>query len=119
MLFDFDIVKVTQGRQNMSSLQGYVEADFETLVRTFGEPHFTDPSGDEKVNTEWELRFEVQKDGEDDTDYVYATIYDWKDYDGGKHSRSGVKYNWHIGGHSNDAVDVVKQAIAQVPEWMY
>lgn len=113
MLFDFKIVDVDQGRQNMSSLQGYIEADFETLVKVFGEPHFTDPSGDEKVNTEWELRFEVQEDGEDDTDYVYATIYDWKDYDGGKLSRSGVKYNWHIGGHSLDAVDVVKQAITE------
>lgn len=114
MLFDFKIVDVDQGRQNMSSLQGYIEADFETLVKVFGEPHFTDPSGDEKVNTEWELRFEVQEDGEDDTDYVYATIYDWKDYDGGKLSRSGVKYNWHIGGHSLDAVDVIKKAITEV-----
>jgi hypothetical protein len=116
MLFNFDILDIDQGRAKMSCLQGYVEADYNTLVEVFGEPHYNTPSADEKVNTEWELRFEVQEEGEEDTDIVYATIYDWRDYDGGMTSRSGAKYNWHIGGDNNDAVDAVKQAIKNYME---
>ena len=103
------IVKVDQGRVNMSSLQGYVEADYNTLVEVFGEPHYSDPSADEKVNTEWELRFEVEDFGETET--VYATIYDWKDYDGGMRSRSGEQYRWHIGGFNWRAQEAVQQCI--------
>lgn len=103
------ILNVSQGRINMSSLQGYVTADYQTLVEAFGEPHYTDPSGDEKVNTEWELCFEVEDNGE--RNVVYATIYDWKDYDGGARSRSGQAYEWHIGGFNIDAKFAVQQAL--------
>lgn len=103
------ILNVDQGRMNMSSLQGYVETDYDTLIEVFGEPHYTEASGDEKVNTEWELCFEVEDFGEVET--VYATIYDWKNYDGGYFSRSGAKYRWHIGGFNYQATQAVQAAI--------
>lgn len=105
------ILNVTEGRANMSSLQGYVEADYNTLVEVFGEPHYSEPSADEKVNTEWELRFDVEEFGETET--VYATIYDWKDYDGGFRSRGGLPYQWHIGGFSRRAQEAVQLAIKE------
>ena len=103
------ILNIDQGRQNMSSLQGYIDADFDTLVEVFGAPHYDTPSGDEKVSTEWELCFEVEEFGEVET--VFATIYDWKDYDGGMRSRSGEGYNWHIGGFKSQAVEAVRAAV--------
>lgn len=76
-------------------LQGYISATYQQLVAVFGEPDYTDPSGDGKVNTEWEMYTE---------EYGPVTIYDWKDYDGGARSRSGEVYEWHIGGKQKSAV---------------
>ena len=75
-----------------TSLQGHVTATFQELVEAFGAPTYSEPSGDGKVNTEWELIL--------GTDAVRATIYDWKDFDGGRRSRDGQPYDWHIGGKS-------------------
>lgn len=85
----------------MTSLQGYVEASFDELVEAFGEPTYTEPSGDGKVETEWEIM-------DDDT---VCTIYDWKEYDNGARSRSGLAYRWHIGGRNREAVDVVSNRL--------
>ena len=38
-----------------TSLQGHVTATFQELVEAFGAPTYSEPSGDGKVNTEWEL----------------------------------------------------------------
>ena len=103
---------VGQGTSNMTSLQGRISATYEEMVAAFGEPHYSEPSGDGKVNTEWELEFF-------DIGFnrmIMATIYDWKDYDGGLRSRNGQPYEWHIGGHNQGAwaaVDeVLKESIA-------
>lgn len=110
MLFDFEIVNFSEGDTNGTSLRGYINENYFNLVDVFGEPTYSEASGDGKVHTEWALRFEVQEDGEEDTDIVYATIYDWKE-SSADIARSATNYRWHIGGNSNDAVDVVKQAI--------
>ena len=78
----------------MTSLQGYLKTDYQTLLKAFGKPTYDTPSGDEKVNTEWRLP----------TPYGEATIYDWKDYDKGTRSRSGESYQWHIGGNNINVV---------------
>ena len=85
-----------------TSLQGYIEADYEDLVKAFGEPTFDSTRGDEgdKVHTQWALEFEDEEDN-----LVVATIYDWKE-DSAYNSRVG-KYKWHIGGNSYDAVEAV------------
>ena len=85
-----------------TSLQGYIEATYDDLVKAFGEPTFDSTRGDEgdKVHTQWALEFEDEEDN-----LVVATIYDWKE-DSAYNSRVG-KYKWHIGGNSYDAVEAV------------
>lgn len=80
---------------NMTSLQGYTEAYYHQLVEVFGEP---EGSGD-KTTAEWCLQFE---------DGTVATIYDWKEYE----TPTGL-YRWHIGGHSQKAVDRVISTFKQ------
>ena len=86
----------------MASLQGYVKATYDEIVEALGEPTYDTPSGDGKVETEW--RWE-------DSEYGVVTIYDWKEFDGGATSRSGMSYRWHIGGNSGYAVDVVSNKL--------
>lgn len=86
-----------------TSLQGYVTATYQELVEAFGEPTYSEPSGDSKVNTEWDLILGKNA--------VHATIYDWKDFDGGRRSRDGRPYDWHIGGKSRMAVAEVMEKL--------
>ena len=87
---------------SMTSLQGYVHASYQDLVKAFGLPN----QGDQhKTDAEWWLRFD---------DGAVATIYNWKD---------GKKYlgpdgldvedidGWHVGGHSPDIVSRVMSAV--------
>lgn len=90
-----------------TSLQGHFAASYDELVKVFGEPtKYEETGGYDKVWTEWSLEFEVQdEDDPDDSYYVKATIYDWKEsspYD----SRSG-QYRWHIGGNDWRAEDAI------------
>jgi len=86
-----------QANPNMTHLQGYVTTDYDTLVAVFGEPD--DRNGD-KVTCEWRLQFE---------DGTVATIYDWKEY----YTPLGT-YDWHIGGMSKRAVELVQQQLRTV-----
>lgn len=90
---------------NGTSLQGHVTATFQELVEAFGPPTYSEPSGDGKVNTEWDLILVLGRDA------VRATIYDWKDFDGGRRSRDGQPYDWHIGGKSGMAVAAVMEKL--------
>lgn len=91
----------------MSHCVGYFEATYQQVVEAFGEPTYTQPSGDEKVNTEWEM---ITPEG------APVRIYDWKDYDGGVLSRSGQPYRWHIGGNNIEAMWFVQD---HLPECQY
>jgi hypothetical protein len=86
----------------MSSLQGYIQSSYTSLVAVFGEPTYLDDDTDEKVNVEWEIRFE---------DGTIATIYNWKDYDGGAECWADPQYYWHIGGFGQRAVELVSQVL--------
>lgn len=70
-----------------TSLKGYVETDYATLVKVFGEPSKA-PYGDGKVQAEWVVFVE---------DILY-TIYDYK-------AEKHAKYvtDWHIGGRHGSA----------------
>ena len=96
----YTLVKNVSG--NMTSLQGHLTATYQDLVEVFGEPTYSDASADGKVNTEWNM---MLKDN-DGSEFI-ATIYDWKDYDGGRRSRDGNDYDWHIGGHNRMTAAVV------------
>ena len=119
MLLDYKILEIENDESAYSprgsSLQGYSNESYYTLVEVFGEPTHSTPSGDDKVNTEWVLSFKViEKDAEheDDWEYVYATIYDWKE-EGPQTARQATQYRWHIGGENYMAEDVVSQAIKE------
>jgi len=87
-----------------TSHKGYVTATYDELVERFGEPTFL--NGD-KTTVEWSLSFQI-KDIDGDTDYVTATIYDWK-----SDSTPEGEYRWNIGGNDYMAEDVVYQALKE------
>ena len=63
-----------------TSLQGYTDAiSFYDLVELFGKPT-EDSAIDEKVNVSWSItgkRYYIDEYGDEDWDYVKATIYNW------------------------------------------
>ena len=93
--------------EGMSWLIGSIEVDYQSLVDTFGEPNST--GDDYKVSCEWVLRFD------DDT---YATIYDWKTSKNYCGEEQGIDAkdvtDWHIGGTSQRAEDLVTLAVLGV-----
>lgn len=81
-----------------TSLKGYVRTTLAELTEVFGEPTYTEASGDGKVNTEWVLLI----------DDVLVTIYDWKT----DKTPTGL-YDWHVGGHDSSAEALVQDCIEQ------
>lgn len=88
-----------------TSLQGYITASYEDLVKVFGKPQCTETSGDGKVDVEWELTI---YDHEFDMQFP-VTIYNWKDYDGGREAMSNPNYIWHIGGNSGIVASYINE----------
>jgi len=82
--------------ENMSepSLQGYLYADYDDLVKLLGEPH---SEGDGyKTDAEWCIEF---------SDGTVATIYNWKNgrnYTGADVSLNSIK-TWNVGGRNDRA----------------
>lgn len=93
----FKLVKQESLKANFSSLQGYVKATRKQLTAVFGEPYPIE-SSDGKVTTEWIIEF---------ADKTVATIYDWKRYELGTPADDEL-YEWHIGGHSRRALELVE-----------
>jgi hypothetical protein len=84
-----------------TSKMGEVTTTYEELVKRFGEPTFK-KWNDDKETAEWNLEFCVLDDDEEHSEFVTATIYDWKTV-----STPFGEYNWCIGGYNEDAVDAV------------
>ncbi|MBC8489586.1 MAG: hypothetical protein H8D45_26510 [Bacteroidetes bacterium] len=85
-----------------TSFRGYIQVDYDTLVKVFGEPHYRDGY---KTDAEWAFDF----------DGVIGTIYNYKDgknYLGADGLETKDIVNWHIGGFSNKVVEVVKKALS-------
>ena len=95
-----------------TSLQGYTDAiSFYDLVELFGKPTEDTAFIDEKVNVSWSItgkRYYIDEYGDEDWDYVKATVYNWK--------TSGVplgKYDWHIGGTGWDSIEFIETIIKE------
>lgn len=90
-----------QGTQ--TSLQGYININYDTLVEKLGEP--TD--GDQyKTDAEWLIRFD---------DGTFATIYNYKDgvsYNGTSGLRVSEITDWHVGGADDTATKRVHELFA-------
>jgi len=85
-------------------LQGYLNAGYNELVRAFGYPQGSDGY---KVDAEWTIKF---SSGE------VATVYNWKNginYCGASGLHASQITHWHIGGFSEEVVDLVKSALGQ------
>jgi hypothetical protein len=108
---DYKIIDVNERDPSGTSLKGYIQEDYSTLVNVFGEPTYQDANGD-KVFTSWELEFTIQEDGEDDTTSFRATIYDWKE-DSPQTAKLTPKYQWHVGGDHYLSVDAVQKRIVE------
>ena len=105
---EYEVQDPTMGFSG-TSLQGYTDPiGFNTLIQLFGEPSINDAI-DDKVNVEWLIegkRYYIDEYGEEDWDYVKATIYNWK--------TGGVpfgEYGWHIGGNGWATVELVEEII--------
>jgi hypothetical protein len=81
-----------KGKTTGSSLKGYINCTYQDLVRALGEPTYSTPSGDNKVQKEWVVKY----NGE------VFTIYDWKTYD--EEYTMNELDQFHIGGKT-DAYD--------------
>ncbi len=97
------ITKVTDWKQiDGTSLQGYVNADYATLVRVFGEPEGS--IDDYKSDCAWDVCING----------VVCTIYNYKDGRNYLGSQGLDKENiteWHVGGRSKQSAKMVEQAI--------
>jgi hypothetical protein len=89
--------------------RGEIKARYDDLVRIFGEPTKSKERGDQmdKTNAEWYLEFEVRdEDDPEDTDYIVATIYDWK-----YPELPLDKVQWNIGGKTWKSYEAVTDYI--------
>ena len=83
-------------------LQGYITIGFDKLVAVFGEPC---AERGYKVDWEWEIEFE---------DGTVATVYNWKNgpnYCGEQGLNQYEIKEWHGGGRSRTAVNLVENAL--------
>lgn len=93
-------MKFTNGANaNMTGLRGEFAITYAELTEIFGMPDVgpNNRHGD-KTTCEWHLKFE---------DGIVATIYDWKM----GWTPMGL-YEWHIGGHTQEAYNRVVDLIA-------
>ena len=95
-----NIKKTSSMNGNGTSLQGYVVAKYEELVKTFGSPN-DGPNAFylDKTTCEWTIEYEENK---------FCTIYDYKIY-----TTPFDDYKWHIGGINEECVEILKKAIEE------
>lgn len=87
---------------NGTSLQGSIESSLSELVDAFGECAWKSADPESKVSHCWEITFQHVDKG-----CVRATIYDWKQHDGGQRVTSNATMSYNVGGDSQCAVDCV------------
>lgn len=90
------------GEVTGTSFKGYVLTDYDTLVKTFGEPYYVSDDPDDKVSAEWVITF---KDGKVATIYVYKT----------RGVTPKESYRWHVGGVSREVVDRIATLLGTRP----
>jgi hypothetical protein len=90
-----------------TTLQGYLRASFEQLLRAFGSPHM-DQCDHYKTDVEWAFRF---------ADGTIATLYNWKNgknYLGDEGLELNDIYTWNVGGFNEKAVTKLKERLSEV-----
>ena len=80
-----------------TSLQGYIKASYEQLLKAFGPPN-PNLCDNYKTDVEWAFEF---------ADGTIATLYNWKNgknYNGDDGLELNHIYEWNVGGKSEKAV---------------
>lgn len=85
-------------------LQGYITISFNDIIKKMGNP--TIPHW--KSTAHWCGMKILHKEEIDEVNTIVYTIYDYKDPDREHSVKSWQLYKWHVGGHDNRAIDVVK-----------
>lgn len=95
-----------------TSLQGFIESDYATLVQLFGDP---DPGDGYKTQVDWAFELYDENFGD-----VTVTIYDWKQgegYVGPGGKRPEEITVWNVGGRNAAALwcleDVLRDGWSQ------
>jgi len=87
-----------------SSLKAHIEGiTYDDIVAILGEPTHAEPSGDNKVQFEWDC-FIKHRDGFSGD---VVTLYDWKTYDR-EHSRYELDH-WNIGGFDRTSAENLRK----------
>lgn len=95
-------LKVMSGTSLKDRLVGF---NYKQLVAAFGEPTFSTPSGDGKIQKEWVF---VRSE-----DNVVFTLYDWKTYD--ETFTTTMLQTWNVGSKGyagefvNDMITYIKK----------
>lgn len=89
-----------------TSLQGYIQATYEQMVKVFGEPStLYGGHSDNSIQLCWEVQFDNGN---------VARVYDWKREEP---LTADEVYAWHIGGRSISAVTHVHDAFRVVHQF--
>ena len=89
-----------------TSLQGFIESDYDTLVRLFGDP---DPGDGYKTQVDWAFELYDENFGN-----VIVTIYDWKQgegYVGPGGKRPEEITVWNVGGRDKAALWCLEEVL--------
>jgi hypothetical protein len=91
---------------NGTHLQGYINCDYQTLIKIFGHPLHSG-FDNYKTDAEWHIKF---------ADQSVATIYNWKNgynYLGTAGKAVSQIKQWNVGGFDKHAVERVSSAIME------
>lgn len=91
---------------NGTSLQGFIESDYATLVQLFGDP---DPGDGYKTQVDWAFELYDENFGN-----VIVTIYDWKQgegYVGPGGKRPEEITVWNVGGRDKAALWCLEEVL--------
>lgn len=91
---------------NMTSYRGEIDISYYELCELFGPP-LKEGFDDYKSDAEWHVQFE---------NGAVATIYNWKNgrnYCGSDGLNVEAITEWHVGGHSADVMQLVRQVVRE------
>ena len=91
---------------NGTHLQGYLDCDYETIVKVFGHP-LRSGFDDYKTDAEWQIKF---------ADNSVATIYNWKNgvnYLGAAGKPTRQIKQWNVGGFDKHTIERLAKTIEE------
>ena len=88
----------------MSSLQGYITTDRNTIEGRFGKGNRFSEGGEDKIAIYWDVKFKI------DNEIVTGCIYAWKT--NGYVPDIHEQFQWNVGGENFNIVNLVSEKIS-------